>query len=99
MVSVPVNYPTDFASIPRIVWLLLPWWAKFNKASVLHDWLYFIKKIMDKPITRKQADDLWLEAMLIDFRLHRHGRLIAYVEYYAVRTFAWSAWRKRRQLR
>jgi len=93
MISVPANFLTDFASVPRIVWWLLPWWVKYNKSSVLHDWLYLVKQIMDKPITRKQADDVWLEAMLIDFRGHKHGKFVAYLCYYAVRWFGWLAWR------
>ena len=94
MISVPAGFPTDFASIPKFLLWLLPWWAKINKPSIIHDWLYLVKKIMGKPITRKQADDTWLEAMLLDFRLHRSGKFVAYLCYYAVRAFAWLAWRQ-----
>lgn len=96
MISVRAGFPTDFASVPRIIWWLLPWWAKYNKASVLHDWLYLTKQIMKKPITRKEADQVWLEAMLIDFRNHKHGKFVAYLEYFAVRAFGFQSWKKSR---
>ena len=87
----PRHFVTDFASIPRFFWFL-PDWGTYNKAPVIHDVLYSSKKIMDKPITRKQADDIFLEAMLIDFRNHKQGKLVAYLEYLAVRIFGWLAW-------
>ena len=43
-VRVPAGFKTDFASIPKFLWWL-PYWAKFNKASILHDYLYRVKEI------------------------------------------------------
>lgn len=91
-VSVATGFETDFASIPRFLWFL-PYWAKYNKPSPLHDWLYWSKKVMGKPITRKEADDIFYEAMLVDFRHHKTGKLIALIEYWAVRLFGWLAWK------
>ena len=93
-ISVPCGFETDFASIPKFVFWLLPWWAKFNKAPILHDWLYHAQAIMGKPITRKEADDVFHEAMLIEFRHHGLGKLMAGIEYWGVRAFAWLAWKK-----
>lgn len=95
-IRVPRYFLTDWASIPKLIFWLMPWWAKFNKASVLHDWLYRVKAIMNKPITRKEADDTWLEAMFVDFRSHRSGRPVAFIEYWAVRLFGWLAWHRKR---
>ncbi len=36
---VPVHYVTDFASVPRVVWWLVPRYGKYTAATVLHDWL------------------------------------------------------------
>ena len=44
VIKVPAGFITDFASIPKFLWFL-PSWAKFNKASILHDHLYQVKKI------------------------------------------------------
>ena len=92
MVTIPIGRETDFASIPKILLPLLPFWAKYSKPSPVHDELYRVKKIMGKPITRKRADDVFLEAMLIDFRSHKSGKIVAYLEYHAVRLFGFLAW-------
>ena len=91
-VKVPRGFITDWASIPKFLFWLLPWWAKFNKAPVLHDWLYKTKRIMGKPITRKEADDVFLEAMVVQWRHHRFHNALARLEYIAVRVFAWLVW-------
>ncbi len=91
-IRVAVGFETDFASIPKFVFWLLPWWAKFNKSSVLHDWLYQVKVIKGKSITRKEADDVFLEAMLLDWEVHNHHALWAYIEYWVVRFFGFRAW-------
>jgi len=91
-VRVHTGFVTDFASIPKLLLPLLPSWAKVNKPSPIHDFLYRHKQIMGEPITRKRADDVFYEAMLIDFRYHKSGKFIASLEYWAVRLFAWMAW-------
>jgi hypothetical protein len=83
---------TDFASIPKLIRLFMPEWAKFNKAPVLHDVLYREQMIMSESISRKRADDVFLEAMLISFSPHKIGGFIAYLEYIGVRLFARRAW-------
>ena len=93
-ISVPKGFVTDFASIPKLFWLL-PYWAKYNKSPVLHDWLYQSKQIMGKPITRKKADSIFLEAMLVEWRGHKLRCVIALVEYCMVRLFGEFAWYKR----
>ena len=92
VITVLKDFVTDFASIPKFLFWLLPWWAKFNKPSVLHDWLYTVRTIMGKAITRKEADDIWLEAMFVDFRHHISGHIVALIEYWAVRLFGWFVW-------
>ncbi len=57
-IMVPVGFTTDFASIPRIFWIVLPKWGKYGNAAVIHDYLYY-----DQKLTRKEADDVLLEAM------------------------------------
>ncbi len=93
-VSVPKDFETDFASVPRIFWFL-PDWAVYSKAPVLHDWLYHSKKIMGKRISRKTADLIFLEAMHVDWRYHKSRKFVAHLEYLAVRWFAWLAWKNK----
>lgn len=87
-INVPKGFTMDFASIPKFLFFL-PYWAKFNKSPVIHDWLYHTRKT-----TRKQADDIFYEAMLVAFRNHKSGRFIARAEYFAVRVFGCLSWNK-----
>jgi len=90
--TVPKDFETDFASIPTVLWRFLfwwlPYWAKYSKPSPLHDFLY-----QTKPVTRKRADELFLEAMLVAWKIYRFGKVVAYLEYFAVRLFGWVAWK------
>uniref|UniRef100_A0A6H2A156 DUF1353 domain-containing protein n=1 Tax=viral metagenome TaxID=1070528 RepID=A0A6H2A156_9ZZZZ len=88
IITVEEGFLMDFASIPKFLFFL-PYWSKYNKAPVLHDWLY-----QNHSKTRKEADKIFLEAMLVEFRKHSLGKLVAKIEYYAVRLFGWVAWRK-----
>lgn len=55
------GFVTDFASVPRSLWNILPPLGKHNRAALLHDWLY------DNRIgTRKIADQLFYNAMVSD---------------------------------
>jgi len=94
-IRVPQGFVTDFASIPKLLTLLLPDWAKFNKSPVLHDYLYRTKKIMGESITRKQADDIFLEAMMVAWNDLPERFFVANLEYWAVRVFAFLAWRNK----
>jgi len=71
-----VGFVTDFASIPRPLWWLLPKWGKYGKAAVIHDYLYRHKTYDVKtslggslrvPIGRKRADQIMLEAMAVSY--------------------------------
>ena len=59
-ITVPKGFVTDFASIPRPLWAILPTWAKYGPASVVHDFLYWEQS---DGINRLRADEIMLEAM------------------------------------
>ena len=80
-IAVDAGFLTDWASIPKFLWFF-PYWAKYNKASLLHDYLYH-----NHILSRAEADQVFYEAMLVMFRHHKSGRIIAWVEYWAVRVF------------
>lgn len=92
-ITVPIGFITDFASIPlwRLLFWWLPMWAKYNKAPVLHDYLYH-----HGLLTRYWADQVFYEAMLVAFRKHKSGKVVAYLEWLAVRLFGWVAYRRRK---
>lgn len=91
-VSVPAGTVTDFASIPRPLWNILPPWGKYGKAAVIHDFMYSQHQITSNgkqvDIERKQADDIFLEAM----KVLGVGTVTRYVMYYAVRVFGHRPW-------
>lgn len=97
-IYIEAGFLTDFASIPKFIRPLLPSWAKNNKPAVLHDKMYREQKIMGEPISRKTAEDIWLEAMLVDFRSHKTGGFIAYLEYTVLRFIGWKAWNDYKKL-
>jgi len=95
-ITVPAGFVFDFASIPKFLLPLLPFWAKYNKACVLHDYLYRPDcRYWAGKLSRKMADYVFHGAMLVAFRHHRSGRVVAYLEWLAVRLFGWLAYKKR----
>lgn len=97
-VLVPVGFTTDFASVPWVFWQLIPYWGKYGKAAVVHDYLYQAKLIIVKKDglsfigrpSRKYADEIFYEAMLVGGTARWKARLM----YLGVRWFGWLAWRR-----
>jgi|ERR1044072_1952766 hypothetical protein len=74
--EIPAGYETDFATVPRLFFSIIPPIGKHNVAAILHDFLY------DNRIgTRKRADKLFLCFMLS----YNVPKWQAYTMYYAVR--------------
>jgi hypothetical protein len=40
-INVPIGFKTDFASVPRLLWSIIPRWGKYGNAAVIHDFLYW----------------------------------------------------------
>lgn len=82
-VEVAVGFQTDFASIPRLLWVVLPKWGTYGNATVIHDWLYW-----EQARPRVSADAIFFEAMgVLGVR-----STLKYPMYWAVRSFGWLAW-------
>ena len=84
-IDVPMGFKTDFASVPRLLWSIIPRWGKYGNAAVIHDFLYWMQ---DR--TRAESDRVFLEAMLVLNVSFFMRKLI----YYAVRLFGWFAWNR-----
>lgn len=84
-IDVPVDFCTDFASIPRPVWLYIdPEDACICYPSVVHDYLY-----TQQPCARDVADKVLREAMQIcGARIDQR-----FVVFNAVRQFGGSHWK------
>lgn len=59
-ITVPIGYETDFASIPKFLWSILPPHGKYAKAAVIHDYLY-----TNAIVNKRYADDVFNEAMIV----------------------------------
>lgn len=70
VVRVDPPFVTDFASIPRGFWNLIPKNGKWDRAAVLHDAAYRLqlRDVVGNfyPATKAQADRLFREAMKVD---------------------------------
>lgn len=86
IIIVPNKFVTDLASVPRILWPILPPFGKYGKAAVLHDFLY-----ASGYKTRKHCDQVFLEAMEV-LNVPKWKRIPMYL---AVRLFGFRAYRKR----
>lgn len=104
-VKVEEGFETDFASVPRVFWSILPPDGQYTQAAVLHDFLYNTRKFWvdhilpggkqaDYPvdIRRRDCDDIFLEAMkVLGVALWKRQ-----VMYLAVRAFGWIPWNKQK---
>lgn len=91
-IVVPAGFITDFASIPRAFWAILPKWGKYGNAAVVHDYLYCTQP---EQYCRRRADEIFLEAMLV----LNVGKCTAKTMYYAVRWFGRIGWNKASELK
>lgn len=72
-VDIPLGFLTDGASIPRILWNVIPPWGIYGQAAVVHDRLCETLEITEvingvvqqTKITRKECDQILVEAMLV----------------------------------
>ena len=78
IISVPVGFVTDFASVPFFAWSIIPPWGKWGKATVIHDYL-----CQTKSRSRKETDNIFREAM----QVLGVARWRIFIMYWSVRIF------------
>ena len=83
IITVPKGYITDFASVPKILRLVAKNHELFNKASILHDFLYETQEY-----SKEEADIIYKDAMEV-FGV-TEGRANLY--YLVVKFFGHSSW-------
>lgn len=97
-VRVPKDFLTDFASVPRGLWNLLPPIGSYGKAAVIHDFLYQFRAISqdpaisDRACTRGEADAIFKEGM----EVLGVGRFTRWMVYAGVRVGGWRSWNRYR---
>ena len=94
VVRVDPPFVTDFASIPRGFWNLIPKNGKWDRASVIHDAAYRLqlRDVTGKffPATKSQADHLFREGMAAD----GVGKVTRNLMFAAVRLFGRGEFQK-----
>lgn len=81
--TIPANFDTDLASIPRWYWSIAsPNYSAFVAPAILHDYLYQCPN----QYSRKTIDEIFYYALLENGA----GRLMAYKMFVAVRLFGGS---------
>ena len=83
-IDVPNGTITDFASVPRIFWTILPPYGEYTQAAVLHDYLY-----QTHLRSKKESDKIFLEAMGV-LNVPSWKK---YIMYEAVNLFGGIAWK------
>lgn len=63
IITVPAGYVTDFASVPRLPLTFLLAGDSAHEAAVIHDFLYTTHAVSGRPVTRRQADAVFGEAI------------------------------------
>lgn len=99
-VDIPRGYLTDGASVPRILWNIIPPWGRYGAATIVHDILceYLSLTVDGRPckITREQADNILFEAMQVldveakDYQLI-HAGVANYRRMYGITKPVWHA--------
>lgn len=56
------GYITDFATVPRVIWWLVPRYGNYTAATVLHDWM-ITDLLPTGQITSQRVDRVFREAM------------------------------------
>lgn len=90
LLRIPAGFETDFASVPRALWVIFPPAGLYSRAAVFHDWLYQFGAM-----SRADADRAFLVAMTaLGVPWWQREAM-----YYGVRIGGWLAWRKYKKQR
>ena len=89
-VVIPEFYITDFASVPRPFWWLLPPWGRYLHAALIHDRLYYQHNTGTATgLKRIEADRIFREVMLAA----KVKPWMRWMLYLGVRVGGWAYWR------
>ena len=68
LIEVPAGFRTDLATIPFPLTAISHRYGTYNRAVIIHDWIYWqLGRVADDvTMTRKEADDLMYDLMIQD---------------------------------
>lgn len=95
-ISVPAGFPTDYASIPRPLQVIIPPRGVYNRPAFIHDYLYHFAPVdphTGQRCTQARADSILREACEnCDDRFTQRWAI-----YLGLRLGGWVAWRNYRR--
>lgn len=86
VVFIERRFETDYASVPRLLWVIFPKSGRWNLAAIVHDWMYvegFLMEDLGKKKARYLADLQFYKQM----RELNVNLVTACLMYWAVRLF------------
>lgn len=86
-IIIPAGFTTDGASVPRLLWSIIPPHGLAFNASVLHDYLY---ENYNNREARKWVDDMFFQNLIQS----NVPIFQAYIMYFYVRSLGWWNWNK-----
>lgn len=96
-ITVPRGFQSDFASIPRLFWAIIPPMGLHSGPAIVHDYLYTHHQYTDSKtqqvtkISRLEADMIFLQLLLYA----GVSKLRASLMFYGVRWFGEKAWQRK----
>lgn len=90
-IVVDAGFVTDYASIPRFFWRVIPPRGRYNRAAIIHDYLYQNAPIDPKTgqrCTQERADAVLYEACE-NLDVSRFQRFLIWA---GLRVGGWKAW-------
>ncbi len=82
-ITVPKNFLSDLASVPRYLWVFVPPDGNYTQAAVLHDWLCENRGRVERFYNNKEVSRIFLESMGV----LKVGYLTRHAIYWAVLWF------------
>jgi hypothetical protein len=91
-IAVPMQFETDFASVPRLPLFYTLFGNRAHREAVIHDYLYRKDAVTSKYkfIVREKADAVFLEAM----EVRGKSFFVRWPMYLGVRLAGWTAYHK-----
>ena len=90
LITVPVGFETDLASVPRVPFIYMMWGGKAHREGVIHDYLFRSDSV--PPSSYSQANGVFFEAMAV----REKPVYVRYPMWWGVVIGGWTAYHKKK---
>jgi hypothetical protein len=96
LIEVPAGFETDFASIPRALWALIPPRGRYNRPAIVHDFLYRFAPV--DPLTKQACTQARADAILKEACENCDDRFTQrWAIFLGLKCGGWWTWRRYRK--